>query len=126
MQTIRLSGCAIIKDEKILLIRKKDKDFWELPGGVVKPDDDVEQIAVDVTKEQIGSEPTVVQQFTLLEYQMDNNNIEANIFECDVNPDTDFVAGENIDEVKWQKISGLKKKQIGEDIKTILEELANL
>ena len=123
MPTIQLSGCVIINDKKILLIRKKDRDFWELPGGMVATKDDVEKVAVENTKEQIGSEPTVVQQFTILEYQKNGKNIEANIFECNINPESEFIPGKDIDEVKWHSILKLKDETLGEDVKTILEEL---
>jgi len=123
MPTILLSGCAILKEEKILLIRKKDREFWELPGGLVKSGVDIEQVAAEKTKEQIGVEPTVVQQFTILEYQKNGSNVEANIFECDVDPEAVFVPGENIEEVKWLPVAGLEKEKIGEDVKAILEEL---
>ena len=123
MPTILLSGCAIMKHEKLLLIRKKERDFWELPGGMVKTKADIEKAAAEKTKDQIGVEPTVVQQFTILEYQKDGNNIEANIFECDVDPDAEFVPGENIEEVRWFEIAKLDKENIGEDVKSILEEI---
>lgn len=112
-----------MKNEKILLIRKKERDFWELPGGMVKTITDIEKAAAEKTKDQIGVEPTVVQQFTILEYQKDGNNIEANIFECDVDPEAEFVPGEHVEEVKWFEIATLDKENIGEDVKTILEEI---
>jgi 8-oxo-dGTP diphosphatase len=123
MPTILLSGCAIMKEEKILLIKKKDRDFWELPGGMVKTKENIEQAAVENTKEQIGVETKVVQQFTILEYQKDGNNVEANIFECDIDPEADFLPGENIEEVRWFAVSELKKENLGEDVNTILEEI---
>ena len=123
MSSIKLSGCAIMKDGSILLIRKKDRDFWELPGGVVKEKDAEEQTAIDKTNSQIGIEPTIVQHFTILEYQKDAKNIEATIYECDIDPEAEPAPGENIDEVKWFKISELPKENIGNDVKEILEEL---
>jgi len=123
MSTIYLAGCAIMKGGKILLIRKKDKQFWEIPGGVVPNKRDLEKSAVEKTKAQIGVEPVVVQQFTTLEYQKNETNTEAAIFEADVEPDATFTPGENIAEVKWHKFSDLKKEQIGDDVKTILDEL---
>ena len=123
MPTILLSGCAILKEEKLLLIRKKGKDFWELPGGVVKSKADVEQTAAEKTKEQIGVEPTIIQHFTILEYQKNESNVEATIFECDIDPDAKFLAGENIEEIKWFPVSELNKEKIGDDVKNILEEL---
>jgi len=123
MSTILLSGCAIMKDGRILLIKKKDRDYWELPGGIVKSKEGLEEAAVSKTKEQIGTEPTVVQQFTVLEFQKAGQNIEANIFECDVDPEATFSPGENIGEVQWMDIKGLAKEKIGDDVKEILEEI---
>ncbi len=126
MSTVLLSGCAILKEGKILLIRKKDKDIWEIPGGMVNSVEDdkvVEQAAIEKTRNQIGVEPTIIQQFTILEYQIDQTNIEASIFECDIDPDSIFTPGENIEEVEWFNISDLSKEKIGEDVKAIIEEL---
>ena len=125
MPTILLSGCAILKGSEILLIHKDGKDFWELPGGIVKSKVDIEQAAVDMSFEQIGVKPAIVQHFTILEYQKNESNIEANIFECDVDPEAKFIPGDKVEEVKWFLISDLKegKENIGDDVKEILEEL---
>jgi len=123
MSDILLSGCAILEDGRLLLVRKKEKDFWELPGGIVDSKKDIEAAAVDKTKNQIGVEPTVVQQFTILEYQKDANNIEASIFECIVDQDATFIPGENIDEIRWFPVSDVSDEKIGEDVVAILEEL---
>jgi ADP-ribose pyrophosphatase YjhB (NUDIX family) len=123
MPTILLSGCAILKSGKILLIRKRDRDYWELPGGIVKSKAGLEDAAVQKTKEQIGVLPAVVQQFTVLEYQKNEQNIEAAIFECDVDPEAAFTPGENVEEVRWMDVNGLGKENIGDDVKEILEDL---
>lgn len=122
MPTLKLSGCAILKNGKLLLIKKKDRDFWELPGGR-STDTDSEEIAVSKTAEQIGITPAVIQQFTVLEYQKDETNVEVNIFECDVNPESKFTPGENVEEVRWFTRSDLKGKKVGSDVEEILEEL---
>lgn len=127
MPTVLLSGCAILKNEKILLIRKKGKEFWELPGGVVRSKLQNEQTAMEKTKEQIGVQPEIIQHFTILEYQKAGSNIEATIFECDVDPEATFTPGENVEEVKWFKLSELKEDsmagKLGEDVIAILEEV---
>lgn|GEM_PF-5581167 len=127
MPTILLSGCAILKNDKVLLIRKKDKEIWELPGGIVKSKTGLEDAAVQKTDEQIGVKPEIIQHFTILEYQKAGNNVEATIFECDLDPESTFTPGENVEEVKWFVISDLKKDEmadkIGEDVKTILDEI---
>ncbi len=124
MSTLLLSGCAILEGSKLVLLRKEGKDFWELPGGIVSTKKDIEQAAVEKTQSQIGLEPQVVQQFTILEYQKDGDNVEAYIFECTLDdPDKAFVRGENVDEVKWFDIKELGKESTGDDVKVVLEEL---
>ncbi|MBW2964431.1 NUDIX domain-containing protein [Candidatus Woesearchaeota archaeon] len=122
MPTLKLSGCAILKNGKLLLIRKKDRDFWEIPGGR-DSDGSSEEAAVSKTAEQIGVTPTVIQQFTVLEYQKDGTNVEANIFECDVDPEAAFTPGENVEEVRWFSREELKGEKVGSDVEEILEEL---
>ncbi|HII71518.1 TPA: NUDIX hydrolase [Candidatus Woesearchaeota archaeon] len=122
MSTLLIAGCVILKDGKILLVRKSDRDFWELPGGYAKEGEE-EQVAVEKTKGQIGVEPTVIQQFTVLEFQKDGKNIEAPIFECDLDPDAAFKPGEGVAEVRWFDLESADKENVGADVKAILEEL---
>lgn len=111
-----------MKQGKILLIRKKSKDTWELPGGTVGSRDP-EEVAVEKTKQQIGLSPEVIQLFTTLEYQEKGTNFEAAIFECSVDDDATFSSGESVDEVKWFAVKGLDKEPIGEDVRKILDEI---
>ncbi len=122
MPTINLAGCVILKDNKILLVRKDDRDFWELPGGRVNNNDE-ELTALEKTREQIGAEPDIIQQFTILEYQKDQMNMEAAIFECHLEAEATFNPGSNIAEVKWFDIKKAKEEKIGNDVEAILEEL---
>lgn len=123
MSTLLLSGCAIIQEDKVVLIRKNGKDIWELPGGIVSTKKDIEEAAVEKTLSQIGVAPQVVQQFTILEYQIDGDNVEAYIFECTVPEDAEFSTGDNVDEAKWFPIEGLEKEKIGDDVVAVLEEI---
>ncbi len=123
MPTIILAGCAILNQGNLLLIRKKDKDIWELPGGMVKKKAETEQAAAANTKAQIGVDPVIIQQFSVLEYQKGDTNIEASIFECSIEPDSTFMRGTDVEEVKWFAIKGIEKENIGDDVKAVLEEL---
>lgn len=123
MSTISLAGCAILKDGKILLIKKQTRDVWELPGGMVKDGADEEATAVEKTESQIGVAPTIIQQFTILEFQKEGKNIEGSIFESVVDDDVSFALGENIERVEWFDIEGIETDKIGNDVKAVLEEM---
>lgn len=123
MSTVFLAGCVILKDGKILLIQKEGRDFWELPGGVIDEKSEEEKKAAEKTELQIGISPTIVQHFTILEYQKEGTNIEATIFECNIDPDAELSPGENVEDVRWFDITELSKENIGNDVKEILEGL---
>lgn len=123
MSTLLISGCAIIDNKQILLIKKKERDFWELPGGIMNAASSGEQEAVEHTFRQISIKPELIQQFTVLEFQKNGQNTEATIFECSINDDDKPIPGEGIKEVKWLPIETLSKETIGEDVKSILEEI---
>lgn len=123
MPTIIVSGCVILQNGKLLAIKKKDRDFYELPGGRMKPKENAEENALRKTTIQTGVLPDIIQQFDILEFQKDQNNIEINIFECSLNPKHQFKPGENVEEVKWLEIKKLDQEKIGEDIKTLKDEL---
>jgi len=122
MPTILLAGCTILNQGKIVLVRKKNKDFWELPGGTVTSKKDIDMAAAEKAKAQIGVDPVVIQHFTVIEYQKNGTNIEATILECYLDSDVSFIPGEDVEEVKWFDIKKLSSEKIGDDVKTVLEE----
>lgn len=54
MIEIKISGCAIIKDEKILLLHKKKRDYYEFPGGKIELGENRRTTAKRETEEEIG------------------------------------------------------------------------
>ncbi len=53
---ISISGCVILQDSKILLLKRKDSQHWEFPGGKIEQNETPEQIAVREAKEKIGTD----------------------------------------------------------------------
>ncbi len=55
---IILSGvaCAVVREEKILLVRHGDFDMWQIPGGFQELGESVEQTATREIREELGVE----------------------------------------------------------------------
>ena len=55
--SLNLAGCIILdKDQQIFLLHRNKKGLhqWELPGGKVEPNEDIEQTAVRELEEELG------------------------------------------------------------------------
>ena len=47
-------GCIIIKDEKVLLVYEKDRNFWGFPKGHVEEGENEIETALREVKEEVG------------------------------------------------------------------------
>ncbi len=54
MPEIILAGCVIIQDNKILLIHRKETDWYEIPGGKVEQGELIEETAKRELKEELS------------------------------------------------------------------------
>ena len=48
------TAVALVKDNKVLMIRRKDNDKWSLPGGTLEFDETMEECAMREMKEETG------------------------------------------------------------------------
>ena len=49
----KIAGCIILEDNKVLLIKKKSNNWFELPGGTIEKNESPEQTAVREMQEEI-------------------------------------------------------------------------
>lgn len=62
MNTVRVSGCAIVQDEKLLLRLRKRDQAYEFPGGVVEEGETLVQAALREVKEEVDCAVEIVQE----------------------------------------------------------------
>ena len=56
----KIAGCVIIENNKVLLIKKKTNNWFELPGGTIEPEETPEQTARREMKEEICCEVEII------------------------------------------------------------------
>lgn len=59
MIVVRVSGCAIVQDGKLLLRFRKRDNAYEFPGGVVEEGETLVQAALREVKEEVDCEVTL-------------------------------------------------------------------
>lgn len=50
----QLAGCVMLQDNKILLVREKNQDYYKIPGGKIEDRETPEQAAIREVKEETG------------------------------------------------------------------------
>jgi len=69
MKYTEIAGTLIVEDEGLLLLYRKDRSWWELPGGKKKEDESPTQTAVRETKEEINVEVDLEKPFFSGEFE---------------------------------------------------------
>lgn len=121
MSTLQLSSCLIMRGEKFLLLKRKDSESWELPGGKVDDGSEPEDVVCKQAEEQLGVQPTIIQQFDILEYQDSERNVTNTVYECDL--ENNDVASSEFVEVKWTTAEEASQLPLSNSAKQVLEEL---
>lgn len=62
---------------RVIMVKMKDLDFWGLPGGYVRKDENIDEAAIRILKNRTGAENIYLQQF----YTFGNLNRSEKVFE---------------------------------------------
>lgn len=71
-EKLQLAGCVILHEQKILVIHRIKKDWWELPGGKIEADEDARVAAVRELKEEILCDVEIVKKLGEMDF-MEND-----------------------------------------------------
>jgi len=57
---VKVAAAIIIQDQKLLLVKQKNRDYWTPPGGLVDTGETPEEACVRETREEIGVDITIL------------------------------------------------------------------
>lgn len=99
-----VSVAAVIRDDegRYLLIKRRDNGHWEPPGGVVEPEEKLEEAVVRETLEETGLEVEPIGLTGV--YQNLERAIVSLVFECQVRGGTERITDESTD-LRWSTAS---------------------
>ncbi len=84
MNRIILSGPAIIKEDKLLLIYKIKDQHYEFPGGHVEIGESSEEAAIREAREEIACDVELNKHLTAIKFSKDKQNFIAHIFSAQI------------------------------------------
>ena len=124
MNPVILSGCAIIQEEKLLLLWKIKREHYEFPGGKVEQGETIEQTAIRETKEEIGLVVTIVKYLGYIEFIIDGKSFQSHNYLAKIAKNQKpYVAEPNIfRDVFWLPIREFKQHSIAPNVKIFCEQ----
>lgn len=79
---IKISGCAIIQNNKIFLLKKFKNNYFEFPGGKADLNESFEDAAVREVFEEIGVKVVLNKKFGPYIFNHKDKKVESVVFTC--------------------------------------------
>lgn len=113
MKFIELSGAAIIKNNKLLLIRKIKEKHYEFPGGKVENNETLEQTAIRETKEEINCEIKIIKYLGYVEFSVNDKNLRSHKFLSKIkdNQEPKIIEKDKFDDIIWLDLNEYKNNE---------------
>ena len=126
----------IIKDRKLLLIKKSSKDInspnqWEVPGGRKQVGENLEEHIIREVKEEVGLEILPKEIFDIWEFSIPVNNEKTTVVAvarfCELTNENIIITEDVIDNYKWVNIdANLLDYNLIPGIRKTIEKLVKL
>ena len=128
MLTIKISGSAIVKDNKLLLLYKTKARHYELPGGKIESTETKEQTAIREAKEEIGIDIKLTKYYSCEEFILDANQITSHIFLATYhhNQTPKNLEPQVFDHIKWIPLDNYQSYPLAPNVKSFCQKFPKL
>ncbi len=124
MKKIQLSGCAIIKSGKLLVLWKKRHRHYEFPGGRVKKGETLKKAAIREAKEELGCDVQLGKYIGYKEFVIEGKSYQSHKFLATIQAGCIPQAKEKdkFDHIFWLPIKDYKAYSVAPNVKEFCED----
>lgn len=124
MKKIQLSGCAIIENEKLLVIWKRKHNHYELPGGKVEEGETLEQTAIRETKEEIGCDVELLKYLGYIDFHINGKDYRSHTYLAKIKEGQEpkIMEPEVFRDILWLPIREYKQYPVAPNVKQFCED----
>jgi 8-oxo-dGTP pyrophosphatase MutT (NUDIX family) len=122
---INLSGCAIIENNKLLLLWKIKHQHYEFPGGKVEKNETLEQTAIRECKEELNTDIKLQKYLGYEEFIINNKSYRSHKYLGEIkNNQTPKVAEpEEFEKLFWLPIKKYKDFTCAPNVKKFCQKI---
>lgn len=119
------SGPVIIENNKVLLNKHGEDEFWKFCGGRIEEDEtNLKETAIREVKEEMGLDVEILNNdpyFVYTEKEKDGVNVSIILAHFLAKRIGEIIPGEDIREWRWLDINDLDKENLAPNIKPVLK-----
>jgi 8-oxo-dGTP pyrophosphatase MutT (NUDIX family) len=98
---IEAAGGVVMRDGQLALVHRPRYDDWTLPKGKLDPGESFEDAALREVAEETGLLARLARELPDVEYEVRGRPKVVRYWLMEVEDETPFVPGEEVDEVRW-------------------------
>ncbi len=125
MDYTELAGSLIVRDEKVLLLYRKDEEHWEVPGGKVEDEESPTKAAVREAREEIGVGLELRKPFYTGEFEHDGTLFLWHCYLAETSEEPELQE-EKFGKLEWFKGSELDEIDLAPNLEMVLPALRKL
>ena len=123
-------GVAILKDAKVLIVRRVPEDYlggnYELPGGGVEKDETFEEAVIRETREETGLQViAILGMFNGFDYQSNSKKVRQFNFIVETESGEIKLMPEEHDELLWVDANELENISMSPEMRKSIKNLFN-
>lgn len=124
-EKISLAGCAIVKDNKILLLKRRKTGWYELPGGKLENWETEEAAAIREIKEELWLRIKIIVKIWCTSFTENNRDFSYTWFRAEIVGDEEpkVKEEEKFEAIEYVEISKLREYLLSPNMKNFVDEL---
>lgn len=135
---IELSGCAIVKEDKLLLLYRTTHKHYEFPGGKVMENETIEQAAIREAKEETGCDVELVKYLGFKEFTANigtantgslrgMRNLKGHVFLANIiHGEPRVNEPESFESITWMPLNEHEKHNLADNVKLFINEIVKI
>jgi 8-oxo-dGTP diphosphatase len=101
VERVEAAGGVVIRDGLVALVHRPRYDDWALPKGKLDPGESFEDAALREVIEETGLRCRLVRELPAVEYDVRSGPKVVRYWLMEVEDETPFVPGDEVDELRW-------------------------